>query len=46
VGAGALSCLSQKEVAGKSNEMLLCNDDLAEARVLFGAVLEIPDAHE
>jgi hypothetical protein len=42
----ALSYLSQKAVAGKSNQMLLCNDDFAEAKVLFGAVLEIPDAHE
>jgi hypothetical protein len=25
--------------------MLLCSDDFVEARVLFGAVLEIPDAH-
>jgi hypothetical protein len=32
-------------VAGKLNQMLLCNDDFVEARVLFGAVLEIPDAH-
>ena len=33
-------------MAGESNQMLLCNDDFVEARVLFGAVLEIPDAHE
>jgi hypothetical protein len=37
--------LSQKVVAGKPNQMLLCSDDFVEARVLFGAVLEIPDAH-
>jgi hypothetical protein len=32
-------------VAGKLNQMLLCNDGFVEVRVLFGAVLEIPDAH-
>jgi len=37
--------LSQKAVAGNSNQMLLCIDDFVEARVLFGAVLEIPDAY-
>jgi hypothetical protein len=33
-------------VAEKSIPSLLCNDDFVGAKVLFGAVLEIPDAHE
>ena len=32
-------------MAEKSNQKLLCNEDFVEARVLFGAVLEILDAH-
>jgi hypothetical protein len=31
--------------SGCRDQMHLCNDDLVEARVLFGAVLEIQDAH-
>lgn len=29
----------------KSNQMLLCNNDIVEATVLLGAVLEILDVH-